>query len=375
MSGRGSALIPRVKAFARTLILSFVAMFAIACGGVRERIAHERPTSTFDPAELIDVLPPDRIGAIDRPRFESPERAADWLRTDAPVVVVQAGDEARAYPLAIMVWHEVVNDTIDGRVIAVVYGPLYNTATAFVRVVAGESDTFGVSGKLYRSDLVIYDRRTRSLWRQSLGRAVAGPRKGITLTRLPSQVTSFAAFRTAFPAGLVLSRETGANRAYGFNPYERYDTRAGPFEGFFARRIDKRLPAMQRIIGIGTGESAIAFSYRMLAGRRVLATRVEDREVVLFWQAGTRSALDSPAIAAGREVGSAAAFSPMLDGRLLEFEPSPEGIRDRQTGSIWTVLGVAISGPLGGRRLDWVEHLDSLWFAWSSLEPQTGIAG
>jgi hypothetical protein len=351
-------------------------LVAIAsCGGVRERLARQPSpaTQTFDDAELIDVLPPDRIDSIDRPRFEAAAAAREWLRPDSPVVALELAGDARAYPLAILVWHEVVNDVVGGRAIVITYGPLYDSAAVFDRPSADRADTFGVSGKLYRSDLVLFDRETRSLWPQALGRAVRGPREGLALTRVASQITSLGEFVASYPAGTILSRETGSLRAYGFNPYEGYDSRDAPFAGFFARRTDPRLAAMERVVGLMIGGESRAYPYSALSGPGVVSDRVGGRDVVVLWRGGTRSAVDARAVERGRDVGSAGAFTPVVEGRRLDVEPAAGGFRDLQTGSTWTVLGVATAGPLAGRRLERVDHRASFWFAWASSVPGTSI--
>jgi hypothetical protein len=136
------------------------------------------------------------------------------------VAVVETSRETKAYPLQILVWHEIVNDTVGGVPVAVTYCPLCNTAVSFRRpVVDSAATTFGTSGKLYKSNLVIYDRATRSLWPQALGQAVTGELVGRRLERVATQIVAFADFRAAFPGGRVLSRHTGFDRPYGQNPY------------------------------------------------------------------------------------------------------------------------------------------------------------
>ena len=347
-----------------------------ACGGVRDAI-HDRPVSAaglFDAREFVDVLPYRRIPAIERPRFESPAKA-DWLQASSPVVVVAAGADARAYPLAILLWHEVVDDVVGGTPVVVTYSPLTGAAAAYDRRVGGRTETFRVSGKLYRSDLVMADRRTRSLWLSMTGTAVAGPAKGTGMVRIPAQVASFAAFRESFPNGIVLSRETGVSRAYGLNPYVGYLTRTSPFPSFFAPRPDPELPAMERVVGLADGMKTRAYRVSRLAQAGVLDDRLGEDDIVLFWHRGTRSALDTQEIARGREVGATGIFLKRAKAGPLEFEATASGFRDRQTGSTWTVLGVATGGPLKGERLVPVTYLDAFWFAWAALHPDTTVSG
>jgi len=344
-----------------------------ACGGVRDRI-HALPppaSARFDARELIDVLPPGRIPAIDHPRFSSGAGAAEWLDAREPVVVVSVDADARAYPLAILVWHEVVDDTIGGVPLVVTYSPLCNAALAFDRRVGGRTESFSASGKLYRSDLVMVDRRSKSLWTQLNGRAVAGPAKGSTLAAIPAQIASLAEFRDAYPAGSVLARPEGTLRGYGFNPYAGYDARRGPFPGFFALALDRRLPAMDRIVGVADGGEAHAFRYRALEHEGLVAGRVGGRDIVVLWRPDTRSALDTADMSKGHDVGSAGVFHPVVAGRRIDLSATADGFRDRQTGSTWNVLGVATAGTLRGERLEAVPHADAMWFAWAAFYPGT----
>ncbi|MGH2726417.1 MAG: DUF3179 domain-containing protein [Actinomycetota bacterium] len=361
------------------LAIAFALAFALgACGGVRDAIrAQPAPAAPkFDPRELVDVLPPGAVPAIDRPGFESQASAALRLQPPDPVAVVRLGEDARAYPLAILVWHEIVNDTVGGVAVAVTYSPLAGAALAFRRSVEGRTLTFGASGKLYRSNLVMYDRETTSLWPQLVGGAVLGPLAGRMLEQVPLQIASFGDFRASYPDGVVLTAETGAARVYGATPYQGYDSRTAPSGSFFVLRADGRSRAMERVAGVAAGGEARAFPFSALrSSGGVIWDRIDGADVVVLWRPGTRSVLDSSLIADAHDVGSTGVFVPVLDGRRLEFTGDSEGFRDAQTGSSWTVLGVATGGPLKGSRLVPVTHAEALWFAWAAFNPATSVFG
>ena len=356
-------------------IASALAVGLTGCGGVRETLrAVPGPASTvFDAAELVDVLAPETVPAIDRPAFEAPDEAAGHLQPEVPVAVFEVAGDARAYPLAILVWHEIVNDSVGGVPVAITYAPLSGAVLAFGRTVAGRVLSFGVSGKLYRSNLVMYDRATRSLWPQLPGEAVLGPLRGASLERLPIQIGSFGDFRDSYPDGKVLSAATGAARVYGSTPYAGYDSRRRPSDSFFALAPDRRLGAMERVVGVRIGAASDAYPFTALRSVEVIYDRIGEEEVVLLWQEGTRSALDTPLIADGRDVGSAGVFLPIVDGRRLDLYPGLGSFHDRQTGSTWSVLGVATEGPMAGKRLLPVEHVDAFWFAWAAFDPDTEL--
>jgi len=361
----------------RSIPLFVVMAFALGgCGGVRDQIGAAPAPEGFDERELIDVLPPGAVPAIDRPRFESPASAGERLQDADPVAVLRIGEDARAYPLAILLWHEVVNDTVAGEPVAVTYSPLAGAALAFRRTVNGRALTFAASGKLYRTNLVMYDRQTTSLWPQLLGAAALGPYTGRVLEPAPLQVASFGDFRTSYPDGAVLTAETGSARVYGTTPYAGYDSRPGPSGAFFTLSADRRAKAMDAVVGVTSGTDARAYPFSALeSSGGVVQDRIGDTEVVVFWRSGTRSVLDTPLIADAHDVGSAGVFVPEVDGRRLEFTGSAEGARDRETGSSWTVLGLAIAGPLKGARLVPVTHAASLWFAWSAFRRATTVFG
>ena len=348
------------------LVLAFA---LVSCGGVRERIRAEggSHTDAFDSRELVDVLPPGRIPSISRPRFESVAKAGEWLTGNEPVVVVDVGADARAYPLAILVWHEVVDDSVGGVPVAVTYAPLCNAAVVFDRRLAGATESFASSGKLYRSDLVMVDRRSTSLWTQLDGRAVAGPAKGATLAQVPSQIASLDEFSSAYPNGAVLARPEGSGRAYGFDPYAGYDSRTQPFGGFFALPPDHRMPSMERVVGIAG--DARTYAYSSLRSRRVIEDRLDGRDIVVLWSSGVRSALDDVRMSRGRDVGQTGVFYSVAGSRRLHLSASETGFTDTETGSTWDVLGVATAGPLRGRRLEPVAHVDAFWFAWAAFNP------
>jgi hypothetical protein len=318
--------------------------------------------------QLVDVLPRDGIPSIDEPRFVAPG-AADWLSDREPVMALELGGIARAYPLQILTRHEIVNDVLAGRPVAVTYCPLCNSGLVFDRHVRGRTLEFGVSGKLYRSALVMYDRQTDSLWTHFDGLAVQGPLTGSRLEALPSQILSFGEWREANPGGEVLSRRTGHPVTYGSNPYESYDSQDGPYAQFFPQAVNYRLPAMARVVGISGRGSPVAYPYRALARGR--AGVLHHRGLVVFWRAGTASALDTETIARGRDVGATGVF----EARGRRFVARDGLLLDRNTGSRWSLTGRAVSGPLAGVRLRPVPHLDAFWFAWQGYYPETLVYG
>ena len=316
--------------------------------------------------------PPDGIPPIDDPVFESVGAAGEWLEPQDPVLVVDVDGDARAYPLAILTFHEIVNDVVAGEPLLVTYCPLCNSGLVFDPVVDGEVLDFGTSGRLWRSNLVMYDRATRSLWSQFTGEAIVGERLGTRLERLPMQMVAFSEYAERWHDGQVLSRDTGHDRPYGQNPYTGYDSAESPF--LFDGETGGPLPQMARVVTTGGDADPVAYPWEALEEERVIADEVDGEPVVVLWAPGTASALDTADISAGQDVGAAGVFRPVVAGETLTLVPEgEERFRDEESGSTWTVLGEAVDGPLAGTQLERVTHDDTFWFVQFAFRPETRV--
>ena len=329
---------------------------------------------SVDYSEILSGGPPkDGIPAIDDPSFVTADEADEWLAPTEPVIQFQLGAEARAYPLQVLIWHEIVNDTVAGVPVLITFCPLCNTAIAFERTVEGRTLDFGTTGRLRYSNLIMYDRQTETWWQQASGEAIVGEFTGTQLDFLAAPIVAWQDFQASFPQGQVLSRETGHNRPYGQNPYGGYDDiNRSPFL-YRGPETPDQLSAMARVLAVEINADAVAFPYDTLAERRVVNAVVGGEPIVVFWQAGTASALDTGQIADGRDVGSATAFSPLVDGDELLFGHTPDGIGDEQTGSTWDLFGRAIEGPLRGRQLVPIVGVNHFWFSWVAFKPETRV--
>jgi hypothetical protein len=330
------------------------------------------PDPLIDPGDLLSGgPPPDGIPAIDEPKFLRTDQV-DFLDDVEPVMALQIGEDARAYPMQIMTWHEIVNDTVDGVPVAVTYCPLCNTAIAYDRRLGDRVLDFGTSGMLYNSALVMYDRQTESLWSHFTAQGIIGHLAGEELDVYPVAIVAWADWREAHSDGLVLSRDTGHERDYGRNPYPGYDDIDSP-AFLFDGEVDDRLAGKERVIGIERDGDAVAVRLDELTDRGVLEVEVAGTELVVWVEPGTASALDSASVAGGKDVGASGVFVPMVDGRALSFQRTDDGFVDDQTGTSWNVLGQAVEGPLAGQALESIVHVDTFWFAWGSFLPETRI--
>jgi len=321
-------------------------------------------------------VPPDGIPSIDDPRFISVADNLDILPGSEPVIAVAVNDEARAYPIRVLIWHEIVNDTIAGVPIAVTYCPLCNSAIAFVRRVRGVETTFGTSGALYASSLVMYDRATETLWTHFDGKAVIGLLTGDQLEAIPAPLMAWSTFVETYPDGRILDQtRTGFSKPYGTNPYIGYDDIATDPE-FFTGFLDTREVAKERVAGISINGEQKAYRLGTLVsadGVSATTDSVGGDEIVVLWQQGQASALDGATVGAGRDVGTVGVFLRETGGRLLTFSVVDARIVDAETGSTWNGAGFATAGELRGTQLERVIHFDTFWFAWSTFQPTTTI--
>ncbi|AFZ66246.1 DUF3179 domain-containing protein [Deinococcus peraridilitoris] len=331
----------------------------------------------------------DHAGLPDtRPaRFETVKQAAKWLTPREPVILVSVDGETGIFPLQVLIWHEIANVTLGRVPVAVTFCPLCNTAlVADRRVPVGDEQrsrlggtpgsellvTFGVSGMLYKSDLVMFDSATHSLWYQAIGRGIVGTLAGTQLRIYPSLIVSFQEAAREAPEARVLSRNTGYPRDYGRNPYVGYDDADEP-PFLYSGPLDGRLAPKERVVTVSVGDTHAAYPFGVLSKGGVVNDRVADTPVVVFWSAGTASALDTAQIGEARDVGAGVVFDRRLGERSLTFERVKGAFRDRETGSLWSIAGRAISGPLKGRTLRAIAHANHFWFAWAAYAPQTRL--
>ncbi|MEM7406582.1 MAG: DUF3179 domain-containing protein [Pseudomonadota bacterium] len=325
--------------------------------------------------EVMSGGPPkDGIPAIDEPKFVSVADAGKFVLGAEPVVTLSVGEDHRAYPLQILIWHEIVNDTVGGTPVSVTFCPLCNATLVFDRRINGKVLDFGTTGRLRKSDMVMYDRQTESWWQQFTGVGIVGAMNGVELKRVPASIVSFSDFATAHPDGKVLSRDTGHRRRYGQNPYQGYDNiENSPF--LFFDPVDPRLPAMERILNITVGDTHKLYPFRAFAKEAVINDSVASIPVVAFSADGTLSVLDRGAIEESRKIRSVTAFGRRVNGRTLDFALVDGHLEDRQTNSRWNLLGTAIDGDLKGTQLPALDSGIHFAFAWLAFRPDTAIYG
>jgi len=325
-------------------------------------------------SEILSGGPPkDGIPAIDAPQFTTVEAADAWIEDVEPVVFMQIDGDARAYPVQILMWHEIANDVIGDTPVAVTYCPLCNTAIAFERRIDDMVLDFGTTGRLRFSNLIMYDRQTETWWQQATGEGIAGQFAGRQLEFLPAPMISWADFKAAHPDGKVLSRFTGSERQYGRNPYAGYDNPNNVPFLYDGPPTPGQLLPMARVLTIDLNDDTVAYPYATLEEVAVANDVVGGVPIVVLWQPGVASALDRFSLAEGRDVGAAAAFSREINGEIVVFRTVEGQIVDDATGTVWNVLGRGADGPLSGHQLAPVVGIDHFWFSWAAFKPETRV--
>lgn len=251
---------------------------------------------SVDLSEILSGGPPkDGIPSIDNPKFvDYADERVLGMADSAPVIGVVINGKARAYPLAILTWHEIVNDNLGGIPITVTYCPLCNSSIVFDRRLGGRILDFGTTGKLRRSDMVMYDRQTETWWQQFLGRGIVGELTDKQLKMIPSRLESFANFKARAPKGQVLIPNNPNMRSYGQNPYTGYDSSRMPF--LYRGEMPKYINPMIRVVVVEG--KAWSFPYLIDKG----SFKTGDLEIT--WNSGQNSALDTRNISKGRDVGN-----------------------------------------------------------------------
>jgi Protein of unknown function (DUF3179) len=301
--------------------------------------------------------PPDGIPSIDNPKFISAAEADKFLQDGELVVGLNINGDIRAYPLQILVWHEIVNDNVGGSPVAVTYCPLCFTNQIFNRTIDGQTVDFGTSGKLYNSNLVMYDRTSQTLWSQALGQGIAGKYAGLNLDRIPFDVAFWKEWKQLYPDTKVLSKDTGSTRAYGADPYGDYYTNGDLY--FPVSNEDNRLGLKEVVVGLENGGQYKAYKLQQIEDTKVINDVINGKTIVLF----------------SLHPAMVRVFDSTLDGQKLDFryDKNSTKITDKQTGSEWNLEGIGIVGPMKGKHLTRLPFDEGFWFEWVAFHPETEV--
>ena len=300
--------------------------------------------------------PKDGIPSIDTPEFT--EASQEYHVSDSDTVLgLEINGDVRAYPLSILVWHEIVNDNVGGVPVAVTYCPLCFTNQVFERVIDGQEVEFGTSGKLYNRNLVMYDRLTNSYWSQALGKAIVGELAGYELSTIPFDVIRWGDWKSLHPDSVVLTTNTGHIRAYGVDPYGNYYTETRIL--FPVENTDNRMHPKEIILGFNDGDVYKAYKQQDVESAVIINDQINNNPIFLI----------------SLYPGNARAFESNVDEKVLEFFFKDGSIIDKETNSEWNYDGVAISGALVGTELNRIPFNPGFWIEWIAFHPDTDVYG
>jgi hypothetical protein len=311
--------------------------------------------------------PPDGIPSIDEPKFISIQEADKYLEDSELVLGANINGDVRAYPLQILVWHEIVNDKVGGVPVAVTYCPLCFTNQVFNSTIVDDKGKtvileFGTSGKLYNSNLVMYDRTTKSLWSQAMAQAIVGKLAGVKLERIPFDVSYWKEWKQLYPESKVLSRDTGSTRPYGADPYGDYYTNGDVL--FSVSNSDDRLGLKEIVVGFENNGQYKAYKLQEIENKKVINDQVNGRPIALF----------------SLHPFMVRAYDPVVDGQVLEFSYNAidqnskiQNYVDTQTGSVWNFEGKAVNGQMKGKQLTRLPFDEGFWFEWVAFHPETEL--
>jgi hypothetical protein len=341
----------------KLLILLTLTAFAVtACGGGGDGGNTIKPEAEWlVPTQWVADGGPgvDGIPAIESPTFESAATIGNIAANDL-VIALRSGGQVKAYPHDIMDYHEIVNDGPANNPFTMSYCPLTGSAMAWFGKVSAADPSFGVSGFLYNSNLLLYDRETESLWSQMLQLAVNGPRIREVPAIIQVVEMKFETLQAMYPDASVMTRATGHSRPYDQYPYGNYLNDSDLL--FQVSRNDTRLARKQRVIGIFEGGSAKVYQ---LGAFGALTQTIND-------QFNSQSIV----VVGNSALNFAAIYSRVLaDGTILSFDPIQDDLPNVMTdseGNVWDIFGTAVSGPRVGTQLDSTRSYTALWFAWAA---------
>ena len=334
-------------------------IFKISLG---QEIKHTVPLD-----KIVSGGPPqDGIPSIDNPKFQSVQEADEILEDSEFVLGLNINGDIRAYPLQILVWHEIVNDVVGDKPVAVTYCPLCFTNQVFNRTLSdGNTVEFGTSGKLYNSNLAMYDRKSNSLWSQAIGEGIVGDYSGIKLEKIPFDIAYWKEWKKLYPESKVLSRDTGSVRPYGADPYGNYYT--NDLILFPVTNYDKRLGLKEIIIGLGNKNQFKAYKLQDIENKKVINDVIgQDKKIALV----------------SLEPFMVRVFDRVIDDYNegnkkivvdLFYNETNTTLKDRTTDSELNFDGKFINGQLQDRQLKRLPMDQGFWFEWAAFYPETDV--
>lgn len=324
------------------------------------------PPVDFDPQSqwllpLDDIIDPgvgkDGIPSIDSPQFSPPSEINPFFDGDL-VLGIEVDGELRAYPIPMLNWHEIVNDTINGLPIAITYCPLTGTGIGWLRNIGTRHITFGVSGLLYKSNLMPYDRLTNSTWSQQQLRCVHGHRKGEVPETRTLVMSSFRTWKQSFPNSKIMNANTGFDRRYAEYPYGFYLTDHDLLY-FPVQPLDSRLPAKEWVLGVIMDQGTKAYRFNEAAdGIEIIQDQIGEQELI---------------VVRSKKHDFIHAYLPDGQASFQPIQDALPAIMEDALGNRYDLLGRVISGPNMGQKLQMPVAMMGFWFSWGAFYPDIEI--
>ncbi|MBK8659874.1 MAG: DUF3179 domain-containing protein [Bacteroidetes bacterium] len=337
-------------------------------------------TSAF--ADLHIAAEKDAIRTLDFPSFIAKDHPQNTYYEYEPAIVIQFGNEARAYPLSVLTLFELANDSIGGKQVMVTFCPMCHAALVYNRTLktpAGEKTfTFGVSGLLLHNDMVMYDHQTETWWEQLMGSGIAGDYSGKTLRMLPALLISVKDFFDRYPEGKILSPDALNTyiKTHRHRPYHHLE-HSGPLSGkyYLPEKTDPRLPPQEHVLDIRLEGHDRIYPFHALAKAQVVNETVGETPIVIFYHQETVTVLDKDDLSKSKRVGSATVFESKLNGVSYSFHKAGDYFIDDRTKSMWDITGLCREGQLKGQQLTLVPHSHHFAFAYLAFYPDAEIYG
>jgi hypothetical protein len=375
-------LFQNIRCFILLLLFFFLnsSLFAqLGASKVQQQWKTDKENRSVELDEFRALLKRDGIPPIYKPAFWTQKEAGETFFAHEPVIAVEINGKAKAYPLSILMFHEIVNDELEGIPFIATFCPLCNASIVFDRRLNFKGKDYlldiGVSGMLRNSDMVMWDHQTETWWQQFTGEGLVGDLNGAQLSLVTSQVISVEDFFKNYPDGKILTTENGIQGGYGHNPYVSYDDLSYDKPRLFFGDVDGWLPAMERIINIQIGDIHRIYPLSSITKEKVINDKAHGKQVTIFYQQGTVSVLDKRDIKSSKDIGAVTVFDPSLNGQTLVFKKVEDGFEDEQTHSLWSITGKCIDGELNGSQLKKMNHGNHFAFAWFAFRPDSEIYG
>ena len=354
----------------KLLLTAIAAFMTLACSAPNESTSRGGPDTLGGSASGSWLIPDDEIydggpGKDGIPALTDPDMgtslSASYLAETDLVIGVRVGDSYKAYPHAILDWHEIINDNIGGRPLAILYCPLTGSGIGWSRRIRGQVTTFGVSGLLYNSNLIAYDRATDSNWSQMKLQSVQGTLSAAHVNTYPVIETEWGTWKQMAPRTQVVTENTGYDRAYGRYPYGDYKTNHSKLV-FPVSHTDERLPGKTRVLGVIVSGASKAYPINSFGDLDVINDNIGGQPVVIIGSSTHNFAV---------------AYERRVNGKVPEFKPAADEalplVMTDTSGSTWSVFGRAVDGSRAGELLQSADSFVAYWFAWAAFYPDTEL--